>query len=168
MAAVLDYTRSTRRGSSVLNTDPGDLPRQNWNRYEYGKQRGHLEYCEKAKRYEEYYLGGGLQFLPGDREKLENEGRLPVELNEIADAVNTALGYQINNRADISFKPRGQGASEQVGKTLSQVAMQIADNKGAEPPDFVGRFEEVRHHDRHHAGRRCRANAVVGILQRQT
>lgn len=128
MAAVLDYSRTSRNGSSVLKTDPGDLPRQNWNRYEYGKQRGHLEYCEKARRYEEYYLGGGLQYLPGDRDKLESEGRLPVELNEIADAVNTALGYQINNRADISFKPRGQGASEQVAKTLSQVAMQIADN----------------------------------------
>ena len=33
--------------------------------------------------------------------------------------------------------------------------MQIADNKGAKPADFVGRFEKIGHHDRHHAGRRC-------------
>ncbi len=46
--------------------------------------------------------------------------------------------------------------------------MQIADNKGAEPSDFVGGFEEVRHHDRRHACRGCRSNAVVGIFKRQT
>ena len=46
--------------------------------------------------------------------------------------------------------------------------MQIADNKGAEPLDFVGWLEEVRHHDRHHACRGCRSNSVVGIFKRQT
>jgi hypothetical protein len=46
--------------------------------------------------------------------------------------------------------------------------MQITDNKGAEPSDFVGWFEEVGHHDRHHACRRRRSDAVVGILKRQT
>src|SRR5271170_5928510 len=45
---------------------------------------------------------------------------------------------------------------------------QIADNKGAEPSDFVSWFEEVRHHDRHHAGGRSGTNAIVGILKSQT
>src|SRR6266700_1448857 len=46
--------------------------------------------------------------------------------------------------------------------------MQIRDNKGAETSDFVGWFEEVRHHNRHHTGGRSGTNAVVGILQGQT
>jgi hypothetical protein len=31
--------------------------------------------------------------------------------------------------------------------------VQVADDKGAEPADFLGGFEEIRHHDRHHVGR---------------
>lgn len=31
--------------------------------------------------------------------------------------------------------------------------VQVADEKGAEPSDFLGWFEEIRHHDRHHVGR---------------
>jgi len=37
----------------------------------------------------------------------------------------------------------------------------------AEPPDLVRRFEKVRHHDRHHAGRRCGADPGVGVFQGQ-
>ena len=41
--------------------------------------------------------------------------------------------------------------------------MQIADNKGAEPSDFVGGFEEVRHHDRHHACRDADRTPLWGL-----
>ena len=45
--------------------------------------------------------------------------------------------------------------------------MQIADDKGAQRLDLVGRRYQVRHHDRHHAGGGSRSHAVVRILQRQ-
>ncbi|HEY3434239.1 MAG TPA: hypothetical protein VGK41_01165 [Solirubrobacterales bacterium] len=74
------------------------------------------------------YLGGGEQWDPNDRIDLEDEGRKPYELNEIFDAINSALGHQINNRVDIAFRPRGMGADDNKATTLSKVAMQIADN----------------------------------------
>ena len=113
----------------VSGGNRNDVARQNWERYWYCKQRGHVEYCEKAKRFEEMYMGGGKQWLPEDKAYMEEEiGRKCIELNEIAEAINSALGYQVNNRADIAFKPRNQGASEETAKVLSKVAMQISDN----------------------------------------
>lgn len=114
-------------GNTAASKD--QTAKANFDRYWYCKERGHVEYCEKAKRLEEMYIGGGLQWLPEDRRYMEEEvGRKCIEMNEIADAINTALGYQIGNRVDIAFKPRGQGASEQIASVLSQVSMQVADN----------------------------------------
>ena len=101
---------------------------ENWARYLYGKDRGHIEYTEQAARCEGMYLGGGEQWSDEDRMVLEEEGRKPYELNEIFDAINAALGHQINNRVDIAFRPRGMGADDEKATTLSKVAMQIADN----------------------------------------
>lgn len=97
-------------------------------RYEYGKLRGHTTYCEKAAKLDRMYLGGGDQWSPEDRDACEDAGKLPVEVNEIADAVNTALGNQIQNRVNITYRPRGSGANDEVAETLSKVAMQICDN----------------------------------------
>lgn len=46
--------------------------------------------------------------------------------------------------------------------------MQIAGDKSTKLPHLVSRFEKVRHHDRHHAGRRRRSNAVVRVFEGQT
>lgn len=42
-------------------------------------------------------------------------------------AVNAAIGYQIHNRMNIAFRPRGQGADDDLAAIHSKVAMQIAD-----------------------------------------
>src|ERR1700710_2904154 len=51
----------------------------------------------------------------------------------------------------------------------NQVAdvMQIRRNKDAQGTKLFGRFEQVGHHHGHHAGRRRRSYAAMGILQRQ-
>lgn len=105
-----------------------DIARRNWARYAYGKLRGHTEWCEHALKLEGMYLGGGRQWDDEDREVLEGEGRKPFELNEIFDAINSALGHQIQNRVDFSYRPRTAGANDKTAETLSKVAMQIADN----------------------------------------
>lgn len=113
---------------TAQSENEGDIARQNWARYAYGKYRGHVSYCELARKLEGMYVGGGEQWDPEDRLVLEDEGRKPYELNEIFDAINAALGHQINNRVDIAFRPRGMGADDEKATTLSKVAMQIADN----------------------------------------
>ena len=44
--------------------------------------------------------------------------------------MNTAIGYQIQNRMDIAFKPRGGEADLDTATILSKVAMQVADQCG--------------------------------------
>lgn len=101
---------------------------ENWQRYEYGRDRGHDTYCQKAKRLEGYYLGGGEQWEPEDLEVLRQQKRPALEFNEIKPAVNSALGYQIANRLDIAFQPRGGMATQELSNTLSKLAMQVAHN----------------------------------------
>jgi hypothetical protein len=110
--------------------DRTDIARRNNERYNYVVQRGHTEYCEIARRLDDMYMGAGKQWLDADRQYLEENGRRPIEINEIFDAINTALGHQIANRVDISYRPRGMGADDDLATSLSKVAMQLADNNG--------------------------------------
>lgn len=103
---------------------------KNWQRYEYGRMRGHQSFCRKARECENFYMGGGRQWTAEDREVLEDEGRPALEFNQVKPKLNTAIGYQIQNRMDIAFQPRGQGADEDKAKVLSKVAKQVGDNTG--------------------------------------
>lgn len=104
--------------------------RANWDRWQYGKNRGHIDYMKQADRCEQMYLGGGRQWRPEDRAYVESQKRPALEFNEIKGAVNTAIGYQIQNRMDIAFKPRGGEADLATATILSKVAMQVADQCG--------------------------------------
>ncbi|WP_284337650.1 genomic island protein [Comamonas sp. NoAH] len=104
--------------------------RSNWDRYQYGKSRGHIDYMKQAERCEQMYLGGGRQWKPEDRAYVQAQKRPALEFNEIKGAVNTAIGYQIQNRMDIAFKPRGGEADLATATILSKVAMQVADQCG--------------------------------------
>ncbi|XJC72759.1 hypothetical protein ACHFCA_17320 [Delftia tsuruhatensis] len=64
------------------------------------------------------------------RAQLEEERRPCYELNEIKPSINAAIGYQIQNRVDIAFKPRGGDADLDRATILSKVAMQVADMAG--------------------------------------
>lgn len=103
---------------------------ENWDRYEYGRDRGHDRYCQIAKRLEDFVLGGGAQWAPEDKAAVEASGRLALEFNEILPAIKVAAGYQIANRMDIAFRPRGGSATQEIANILSKVAMQVADNVG--------------------------------------
>lgn len=99
-----------------------------WARYEYGRDRGHTQFCSTAKRNENFYLGGGLQWSDSDRELLEQAKRPVTEINEIFVAVNSAGGYQINNRMDVTCLPRGGEANEESAELMTKVIKQILDN----------------------------------------
>jgi hypothetical protein len=102
---------------------------RNWQRYQYAKRRGHTYYVNAAARCEGFYLGGGLQWTAVDRQRLRDTGDRPAyEFNEIMPGVNGAVGYQIHNRLDISFLPRGGMADSNMASIRSKVAMQILDH----------------------------------------
>ena len=129
-----------------LSLLPNTTARDNWARYLYVRNRGHDSYCRHARILEQMYLGQGSnstyegygssastsdfgQWTPEDRDSI-TDGRILHEFNEIAPAINAAIGYQIHNRMDISFKPRSGMADEDLAAIRSKIAMQIADNNG--------------------------------------
>lgn len=99
-----------------------------WSRYRYGVQRGHDRYTEQARTNDRMYLGGGRQWDAADLAILKQQRRPAYEFNEIKPAINAALGYQIQNRMDISFKPRGEGTDQEKADIRSKVTMKIADD----------------------------------------
>lgn len=92
--------------------------------------RGHDDYCRRARINDNYYLGGGLQWKPADRLAIEASGRPCHEINDIMPQVNAAVGYQIANRMDIAYLPRGLGTDEEVAKAFSKFAKTSLDNTG--------------------------------------
>ena len=112
---------------ATASTPADQSARENWQRYCYGKDRGHIEYTEQAAKCEGMYLGGGEQWSAADKAILTDEKRPFYEFNEVMPSVNSAIGYQIQNRMDIAFKPRGQKGDMETATILSKVAMQIAD-----------------------------------------
>jgi hypothetical protein len=101
--------------------------RDNWHRYLYLKDRGHIQYMAQAQKCEGMYMGGGDQWSEEDKAVLDEAGRPWYEFNEIMPSINSALGHQIQNRMDIAFKPRGGEADLFKATALSKVIMQIAD-----------------------------------------
>lgn len=100
--------------------------RENWARYQYVKQRGHTEYIETAYELEGMYLGGGRQWKEEDVQALAAAGRPAFEVNMIKPKVEAALGYQIANRMDISYRPSRGEATQELASTLTKLAMHVA------------------------------------------
>jgi hypothetical protein len=99
-----------------------------WRYEEIYYKRGHQEYIATARRYEDLYLGGGRQWLAEHRFQMETEeGRPCYEVNEIITALNAAAGYQMENRADITFLPRGGRGDERTAKALSKMMKHVTD-----------------------------------------
>jgi hypothetical protein len=92
--------------------------------------RGGDAYARRARRCEDFYLGGGLQWRAEDRAVIEGEGRPCHEINDIMPAVNAAGGYQIANRMDIAYLPLGGGTDEYLAKVFSKFAKHCLDNTG--------------------------------------
>jgi hypothetical protein len=75
------------------------------------------------------YLGGGRQWDPQDLDILREQRRPAYEFNEVMPSVNSAIGYQIANRMDILFRPRGGDSDQAKADIRSKIIMQIADSQ---------------------------------------
>lgn len=101
--------------------------KDNWNAYKRAKDAGHDDYVKNAKKCDDFYVGGGKQWSDEDRTKVENDGRPALEINMILSTVNTILGEQQSQRADMVFKPR-KNATQETADALTSLFMQIQDN----------------------------------------
>ena len=102
-----------------------ELATKIWNRFAYARDHGHSKYVEKVDKCEKFFAGD--QWAAADRQKLESVRRPVITVNKILSTVSNVMGEQINNRAEISFRPRS-GAPSTVADVLSKVYKQISDN----------------------------------------
>ena len=127
---ISNDTNAQQARSNLSQPDGATLlADQNRARFEYGRFRGHMEYCADARLLERMYMGGGLQWDDEDRKTLEDEGRPCFEFNEIMPAVNAVLGYQIANRLDVSYVAAGGDADENLAEIISKVFRQISNDQ---------------------------------------
>lgn len=96
-----------------------------WQRYAWCRDSGHTKFVEKANKCERYFAGD--QWDSADRAKLEAVKRPVLTINKIMSTIGNVLGEQINNRAEIGFRPRS-GAPAETADVLAKVFKQISDN----------------------------------------
>lgn len=103
-----------------------DLANEVWCRYAWLRDNGHLSYVQKASKCEDFFVG--LQWDPNDLALLRQYKRPALTINKIISTISNVLGEQIFNRTDVAFKPRNEGATNEVADALTKVFMQISDN----------------------------------------
>jgi hypothetical protein len=98
---------------------------EQYERYVYMRDHGHLEFIEKADKCDNYFVG--KQWLQSDLDRLRLQRRPALTINKIISTVATILGEQIYNRTEVLFRPTA-GAPAEVAEALSKVWMQISQN----------------------------------------
>lgn len=102
-----------------------DVATEQWMRYQYVRDRGHLQFLEKANLCEEFFAGN--QWAQEDLSALRAQRRPALTINKILSTLGTVFGIQIENRAEVLFRPTS-GSPQETAEALTKVFMQIAQN----------------------------------------
>jgi len=122
----MNYSKKKKK----LSTEEEHLIATNqFERYERARDNGHLDYIETAKKCDAFYRGN--QWDPADISALDDEGRPALTINTILPTINTVLGEQSTRRADVNFKPKGNGTQE-LADVLNKLYIHIADTNKLE------------------------------------
>jgi len=98
---------------------------EQWMRYQYCRDRGHLQFIEKADTCEKFFAGE--QWSPVDLNTLKLQRRPALTVNKIISTLSTVFGEQIYNRSETLFRPAA-GAPNETAEALTKVFMQISQN----------------------------------------
>ena len=102
-----------------------ELASKIWNRYAWCRDNGHEDFVKKATKCDRFFLGD--QWDPAVKAELAAVNRPAMTINKIMSTVSNVMGEQINNRAEISFRPQS-GAPSETAEALTKVFKQISDN----------------------------------------
>jgi len=102
-----------------------ELANDNWMRYVYVRDNGHLDYILKANKCDDFFLG--KQWDPLIRARLDAERRPALTINKILATMSNVMGDQISTRADTTFKPlhsEGEDLSHEIELLYKQMQVQ--------------------------------------------
>ena len=100
-----------------------EVAREQWRAYSFNRDNGHTIYVEKADLCEKFFQG--LQWEERIRRKLKQQNKPVLTINKTLATVSTVMGEQIDNRADVAFKPFRDGTSE-TANALSKTFLMIS------------------------------------------
>jgi len=99
------------------------IVREQYERYIYARDNGHINFLSKAERCDSFYCGD--QWDPNDRAKLRRQRRPALTLNKTLPSVAVIQGQQLSNRSDISYRPKANG-SEDTAKIMDKLWLHTA------------------------------------------
>ena len=102
-----------------------ELAHKIWNRYSWCRDNGHTDFVLKADKCDRFFCGD--QWESTDLAILRAARRPALTINKILSTTSNVMGEQINNRNEITFRPRSV-VSEDLSDVLSKVFKQISDN----------------------------------------
>jgi hypothetical protein len=102
-----------------------DAASEQWARYVFCRDNGHRRFVEKADRCDNFFAGN--QWSQSDLDKLASQRRPALTINKILSTLSTVLGFQIQNRAEVTFLPQRSGTAG-VADALVKVWQHIAYN----------------------------------------
>jgi hypothetical protein len=77
---------------------------ENWYRYTYMRDAGHLDFVEKSRTCENYLAG--IQWDEKDLAVLRESGRPAMTINKLLSTIDHLTGEQLYNRASIAYLRR--------------------------------------------------------------
>ncbi len=101
-----------------------DLAEQQWRRYIYARDYGHTNFVRKADRCEAFFEG--LQWNELDLQSLRESRRPAITINKIISTLATIFGEQIQNRMEVTFRPKG-GTPSESADVLNKVWTSLSD-----------------------------------------
>ena len=93
------------------------LASEQWTRFQYCRDRGHLEFINKADKCDKFFAGD--QWAVADLNALTLQRRPAITINKIISTLGTLFGEQIYQRSETIFRP-SSGASDETATALTK------------------------------------------------
>lgn len=97
--------------------------RENYEHFAYARDHGHLDFIKKAETCDDYFRGA--QWDPRVISRLEARNKPVLTVNKILSTCATIFGEQLQNRADVAFRPSRDGNAE-TAAALDKLWIHIA------------------------------------------
>ena len=91
---------------------PRDIQKteENWSRYAFARDNGHLDFVRKANICEQYFYGN--QWREETRRMLEQQLKPVVTINKVFSSLLVVMGEMLQVQGDVSFQPTASGNQE--------------------------------------------------------
>jgi hypothetical protein len=106
-----------------------DKAARNWYRYAWVRDNGHIEFCQKADKCENFFAG--RQWNVADKAALTAINRPALTINKIISTIANVMGEQIYQRAETAYLP-ASGAKPATANALTKLFKNIADRNQLE------------------------------------